>query len=103
MNRLDHLFGRRKAVDLILQDIKNIPYSKNDINASIKLINTFELAHWNLTRIHAEDELYNTTVISMIEKRMSYQMKQKWADQIADETETTGKWKFEMLLKFLLE
>ena len=101
-NRLDHLFGRRKAVDLILLDIKNIPYSKNDINTSIKLINTIELAHWNLTRIHAEDELYNTTVISMIEQRMSYQMKQKWADQIADETETTGKWKFEMLLKFLL-
>ena len=44
--RLEHLYGNRgKLVDLILQDIKGLPFSRNDSKVTLQMIKIIERAH----------------------------------------------------------
>ena len=65
------------------------------------MIKTIERAHWDLTRLGAEDEMGNSTIISLIEQRMPYRMKEDWAESIAEKSNLQGGEKFSQLLKFL--
>ena len=101
-DRLDHLYGNKgKLVDLILQDIKSLPFSKDDSKVTLQMIKIIERAQWDLIRLDAEDEMCNSTIISIIEQRMPYKMKEDWAESIANETNVMGKTKFVKLMAFL--
>ena len=102
--RLDMRYGNvQKLVDLILNDIKELPIGKGDDITTISMIQTIETAHQDLVRMNCETEMSNSTIISEIEKRMPSKMKDEWASLVTKDAATTlpTAQRFEELLKLL--
>ena len=100
--RLDKRFGNKgRLVDVILADVKNIDYC-NDENeeTTLQMIKTIERAYTDLTAMDKTNEMNNTTIIAMIEEKMSKEMYKEWIVIITKGNPV--KEKFEML-KDLLE
>lgn len=72
-DRLDKKYGDQcKLVDAIMTDIKLIKTtSANDDGSTLHMINVIERAHRDLVHMGMEKEINNSTIISMIEERMS--------------------------------
>ena len=100
--RLDKRFGNEgRLVDVLLSDVKNIEYCNDENEETIlHMIKTIERAYTDLTAINKTHEMNNTTIIAMIEEKMSEEMYKEWIAIITKENR--GKGKFE-LLKDLLE
>ena len=102
--RLELRYGNtRKLVDAILQDIKNMQGDGDEVGDALEMIDVVEKAHLDLETIGEEHELYNTTMISLIEDRMSVEMKSEWVKKVAGRQRIKGPEKFKELLQFLEE
>ena len=81
--RLDDKYGKRqKLVDCIISDIKRLPECNNTQEQLLEMINTVEAANNDLNCIDANEELNNSTIISMIEQRMNRPMHDEWVKVI---------------------
>ena len=97
--RLDDKYGKRqKLVDCIISDIKRLPECNNTQEQLLEMINTVEAANNDLNCIDANEELNNSTIISMIEQRMNRPMHDEWVKLIIHKPHSE---RFEALLSFL--
>ena len=98
--RLDEKYGSHsKYVDIILSDLTKT--TKGDSKAALHLINTVERAHRDLERIGAAQEMSNSTIIAMIERKLPDEMRFDWIQTIAPLVERSSTHKFQLLLQFL--
>jgi len=98
--RLDEKYGSRsKYVDIILADLSKT--TKGDSKAALHLINTVERAHRDLERIGSVQEMSNSTIIAMVERKLPEEMRFDWIKTVAVEDEDDAHYKFKILLQFL--
>lgn len=97
--RLDSKYGsKQKLIDSIISDFKQLPESNDSPAMLLKTIDVIEAAHNELECIDATEELNNSTILSMIEQRMTTKMHEEWV-QIAIETAPSQR--FNKLMPFL--
>ena len=98
--RLDAKYGNlRKYTDAVLADLAKI--SKGDSKAALHLINTVEKAYQDLARIGLEQEMSNSYIISIIEKKLPEEMRIDWVKSIAEKGEVDSAKVFKLLMEFL--
>ena len=98
--RLDAKYGNHsKYVDLVLDAIAKAP--KGDGKSTLLLINTIEKAHRDLTRIGAAEEMSNSTIIAMVEKKLPEEIRMDWIKTVAPKSEERSGDKFNRLMVFL--
>ena len=98
--RLDAKYGNHsKYVDLVLDGIAKPP--KGDGKSTLSLINTIEKAHRDLTRIGAAEEMSNSTIIAMVEKKLPEEIRMDWIKTVAPKSEEKSGDKFDRLMVFL--
>ena len=98
--RLDTKYGnRRKYTDTILADLAKT--SQGGSKAALDLINTVEKAYQDLRKIHLEHEMFNSYIISMIEKKLPEEMRTDWVKSIAEDKKVDSEIVFIKLMKFL--
>ena len=101
--RLDKKYGDQgRLIDTILAEVKGIPSCKNDDQATLNMVKVVERAHCDLKRMGKEAEMDNTTIISMLEEKMSDEMANEWI-KLVTKDENKYRNKFELLNKLLLE
>ena len=78
--RLDKKYGDAgKLVDAIMSEIKQMPTCSNrDDQRVLEMINTIEKAHRDLKRLDLEKEIRNSTIVSIIEKRLPEDIQIEW-------------------------
>ena len=95
--RLDSKYGnQRKYIDVVLTDLSRI--SKGDGKAALHLINTVDKAYRDLSRIGAGQEMCNSSIIAIIEKKLPDEIRFDWVQTIAENGEVDSSVVFEMLL-----
>ena len=101
--RLDKRFGNEgRLVDVLLSDVKNIDHCNDENEETIlAMIKTIERVYTDLNAINKPYEMNNTTIIAMIEEKMSEEMYREWIIIITKENR--GKEKFELLQDLLEE
>ena len=100
LQRLDAKYGNlRKYTDAVLADLAKI--SKGDSKAALHLINTVEKAYQDLARIGLEQEMSNSYIISVIEKKLPEEMRIDWVKNIAEKGEVDSTKVFMLLMEFL--
>ena len=98
--RLDEKYGNlRKYIDVVLADLAKV--SKGDSIAALHLINTVEKAYQDLVRIGSEQEMSNSYIIAMIEKKLPEEMRVDWVKFIAEKGDVDSQATFKMLMGFL--
>ena len=98
--RLDSKYGNlRKYVDIVLQELSKV--SKGDGTAALGMINTVEKAYMDLVRIGAGQEMSNSYIIAMIEKKMPEEMRMDWVKFIAEKDKVDSSATFKLLMGFL--
>ena len=98
--RLDAKYGNlRKYTDTVLADLAKI--SKGDSKAALHLVNTVEKAYQDLARIGLEQEMSNSYIISVIEKKLPEEMRIDWVKSIAEKGEVDSAKVFKLLMGFL--
>ena len=103
--RLDHKYGDEgKLVDSIMSDVKNITKCNDDCPTEIiAMIVTIERAHRDLFFLRMEQEISNSTIVSIIEQRLPKSIEDDWLDVVTGENRiSVGRDKFPQLLKLLL-
>ena len=91
--RLDRTFGdQSRLIDIILSDVKSIE-SCNDDNSTLQMIKTVERCYYDLKSMKREQEMNNTTIISMIEGKMPSEMSNEWIKLITKSNAHTEKFK----------
>ena len=99
-NRLDAKYGNlRKYTDAVLADLTKI--SKGDSKSALHLINTVEKAYQYLNRIGLQQEMCNSYIISMIEKKLPEEMRMDWIKSVAEKGEIDSGMVFKLLMEFL--
>ena len=99
-DRLDAKYGNlRKYTDAVLADLTKI--SKGDSRAALHLINTVEKAYQDLNRIGLQQEMSNSYIISMIEKKLPEEMRMEWIKTVAEKGEIDSEIVFKLLMEFL--
>ena len=104
--RLDRRYGDEgKHIDAIMSEIKDSPLCENeDIETLLRMINTIEKAHRDLSRLGLEKEISNSTIVSMIEEKMPCELQKEWLKIVTGTDQTSiARDKFPPLLKLLLE
>ena len=72
--RLDEKYGNvRKYVDLVLEDLSKVP--KGDGSATLVMIKTVDKSYRDLERIGSEQEMGNSYMIALIEKKLPEEMR----------------------------
>ena len=100
--RLELKYGNtRRLVDAILHDVKAMQAVGDDIVDALEMIDVVEKAHLDLESIGEEHELYNATIISLIEERMPTEMMSEWVKLVASEQHLRSQGKFQALLELL--
>ena len=103
LERLNERFGQKsKLADVIMNEIKHLrQVHDNDEKGFVKLVNVIENSYNDLERIEMEQEISNSTIVSLIEEKLPKFIKSQWCLEIVkskiDETD-----KFSAILKFLL-
>ena len=98
--RLDGKYGNvRKYVDLVLEDLSKVP--KGDGSATLVMINTVEKSYRDLERIGSEQEMGNSYMIALIEKKLPEEMRLDWIKSVAEKGEVNSHRIFFMLMEFL--
>ena len=100
--RLELKYGNtRKLVDAILRDVKLMQMEGDEIIDALEMIDVIEKAHMDLESIGEEHELYNSTIISLIEERMPTDMMSEWVKLVAGQQNLRSQGKFQALLELL--
>ena len=98
--RLNLKYGNRgKLIDSILADISRAP--KGDGKCTMLLIKTVERAHRDLTRMGDTCEMYNGTILSLIEKKLPDEMRFEWVKIVSENREEGSAEKFQKMLKLM--
>ena len=98
--RLDAKYGKRsRYVERILDDFSKT--TKGGAKNALHLISTVEKAERDLRRIGAEEEMANSTIIALIEKKLPEEMRFDWIKTISSVEDKDSSCKFETLLRFL--
>ena len=93
-----------KLIDLIMADIKSMKRTYHTPADVLKIINTIEKAHHDLTLLGKEKEISNVTIVAMIKERVPPDIETEWVKLVAGtHRESIGRDKFPHLLKLLLE
>ena len=103
---LDKKYGDQgKLVDAIMSEVKCMPTCEDgDERAILNMINLIERAHRDLVLLGLESEISNSTIVSVIEQRMPWEIKKEWIKVVTgDEHDKISKNKFPSLLKLLLQ
>ena len=106
LERLNDRFGRpSKLVDVIMNDIKNIrPVTEGDEKGFLKIVNLIENSYTDLSRINMEQEISNSTIVSMVEERLPKSIKAQWCLKMCDNHDRVDdRDKFPAFLDFLLK
>ena len=75
-----------------------------DERAILNMINLIERAHRDLVSLGLESEISNSTIVSVIEQRMPWEIKKEWIKVVpGEECDKISKNKFPSLLKLLLQ
>ena len=99
--RLDRKYGNEdRIVDAILADIKHLRDNQNDDQTTLEMIKIIEKANNDLTRMNKRVEMQNSTIISIIEEKMSSEMYEEWVKEITANIDIAVP-KFEKLLSFM--
>ena len=99
--RLSEKYGTvQRQIDMIMNDFKNLPACV-DLNSTLCMIHLVETADSDLKCMKASSELENYTIISYIEKSMSKEMLERWAEKVIREKCDSSETKFQNLLEFL--
>ena len=100
--RLELKYGNtRRLVEAILRDVKMMQIEGDEIVDALEMIDVVEKAHLDLEAIGEEEELYNATIISLIEERMPTEMRSEWVKRVAGEQHLRSQGKFHALLELL--
>ena len=102
--RLDELYGNeRKLVDLIVAELDNLPYCReSDDKTTLNFISVIEKAHRDLLSMGYEVEINNSTIIGLIERRLSPDARKEWTKMIVKQPKDMMKnRKFDLLLQYL--
>ena len=77
--RLDERFGNQsRLVDNILAEVRAIEHCRDDDELTLNMIKTVERCYNELKSMKREGEMNNTTIISMIEGKMTSEMGSEW-------------------------
>ena len=100
--RLELKYGStRRLVEAILRDVKTMQIDGDEIVDALEMIDVVEKAHLDLAAIGEEEELYNATIISLIEERLPSEMMSEWVKCVAGDQHLRSQEKFQTLLKLL--
>lgn len=100
--RLDQRYGNKgRLVDTILAEVKSIQVC-NDDESTLIMIKIIERCYSELKFMKREAEMNNTTIISMIEEKMSLEMSTEWI-KIITKKDANHTDKFTMLKDLLDE
>ena len=81
--RLDERFGNQsRLVDNILAEVRAIEHCRDDDKLTLNMIKTVERCYNELKSMKREGEMNNTTIISMIEGKMTSEMGNEWIKTI---------------------
>ena len=98
--RLDKKYGNRgKQLDAILSDIAKAP--RGDGKSTLQMIMIVEKANRDLKRMGCESEMYNGTVLAMIEKKLPDEIRFEWIQAIAENEDANSEVKVQKMLKLL--
>ena len=102
-HRLDEKYGnKRKLVDAIICEVKKLKSNYNENpRKTLEMINTVEKAHRDLKGLGLESEINNTTIVSIIEEKLPYEIEKEWI-KIAS-TQVGNNELFPALLELLLD
>ena len=106
-NRLDQKYGDEgRLVDSIMNEVKNIPFCDDeDPKSTLLMIKVIERAHRDLKYLGMEQEISNSTIVSIIEKRLPDEIEREWLKIVTGGNTTEriaiGRDKFPSLLKLL--
>ena len=104
--RLDRKYGDKcKLIDSIMAEIKRMPPCCDNDNAQIlRFVHTIEKANSDLRSLGKSEELHNSTIVSMIEEKLSPVIRKEWTKTVTGtrRSEIAEK-KFPSLLELLLE
>ena len=83
-NRLEERYGKASILtDVILNEITKIqPIEDNDERGFLDLVDVVERGHRDLKRASLESEMSNTSVVSIIEGKLSRFIKREWSSVI---------------------
>ena len=103
---LDSKYGDPcKLVDSIMADVKNISKCSDDSPSEIlSMINTIERAERDLRALDMQQEISNSTIVSLIEQTLPKSIEDDWLDVVTgsgEEADAIRKNKFPELLKVL--
>ena len=99
--RLDERYGNTgQLIDAMLYEVNILPYGRSDARVTLQMIKIVDKAYRDLQRLKAEEEMCNSTVISIIEQRMPILMKQEWVKKVAS-TSMSSKQRFRLLIELL--
>ena len=102
--RLDDKYGEpTRVIDSIMREIKKLkPGRDGETMKFILFVDTVERAFRDLESLGLEREVSNASTVSMIEDKLSPEIKLKWAEFLK-QSKNQQLNKFPLLLKFLLE
>ena len=78
----DQSLGKEKHLWKTRPHIKNIPTCEGD-ESTLFLINTVEKAYRDLTRMKLEHEINNSTIVAIIEEKLSSEITNEWIKLVA--------------------
>ena len=106
IERLKDKFGEpSKLADVIMNDIKQVrAVSEGDDKAFVKFVTLIENSFNDLARIEMDQEISNSSIVSLIEERLPKSIKNQWCLVMVDEEIAVDKRnKFPELIKFLIK
>ena len=103
--RLDNKYNdKSKLVDSIMTEIKQLTSDSGNPTEILQMIKVIERAHRDLKSLDLEDEISNSTIVSMIEERLPEQIEKEWIKIVTGEKRSEiSKNKFPALLELLLQ
>ena len=104
--RLYGMYGKAsKLTDVVMFDIKQLKVIKEGDNKRfIELVDAVEREYHDLERLSIQHEISNSTTVSMIEEKLSRDVRQEWSNEVnRADTKVDNLNNFPSLLKFFLE
>ena len=100
------MYGKAsKLTDVVMFDIKQLKVIKEGDNKRfIELVDAVEREYRDLERLSIQHEISNSTTVSMIEEKLSRDVRQEWSNEVNHaDTKVDNLNNFPSLLKFFLE
>ncbi|XP_043208351.1 uncharacterized protein LOC122373955 isoform X4 [Amphibalanus amphitrite] len=105
--RLDAKYGEpRKLIDAIVFDIQKLkPVPEGDSRKFINMVDVIERNWLELQRLGMQQEMNNTTMVTMIEKLLPRTQQREWVTKMDNQGNTSkiGDSTFQALLSYLLQ